>query len=392
VEVEKLIKQGANVNAVDYVNRTALEWAILNPAVYKILLDGGADPNKKDELGKPPLHQAIMYGQPEIVKLLIEAKADLSATNSYGETPLKSAQSFLQSVRPDQKPVMRESVELLTKAGAPVDVVVKGELSKDGVKYVGDLVNGVANGFGKLTVPDGSYYEGQFVNGSFEGLGTFVSADKSKYVGEFKNGTLNGFGTVYFPSGAIGEQGEFKDGKLVKKTNDPATRATPAAPQSNSSANAPTGSITNTSELRNFLQSNFSTLNTSMGTTSFTFSVVENNTNLISHDYWIMVDYDLAFFNDVSISNKISEETRNKVKQELKDHQERIGKAVIAAMPNKKFDGGYYKSWYRYPNLKVDLISYQYYSWNNYDGFLTDGYEKTKPSTFRWAPLIDKQL
>lgn len=397
-KVKDLLKQGANPNYVDALKRTPLEWAIpSNIEVAKALLEGGADPNKKNELGNSPLHLAIMFGSPESVKLLVDAKADLNVTNSNGSTPLEFAKSSVNSVVDKYKPKAKEVLDIISKAQT------KGSISFNGMKYEGDLVNGVPNGKGKFTMSngtkyegevrdgkpdiqgkftmsDGTYYEGQIANGVFEGQGTFVLADNSKYIGEFKNGKPNGIGAIYAPSGIIVQQGEYKDGNLIRSTS-----------LSTGNANSPTssGTITTKSELQTFLDQNFGELNTSMGTTKFSFTIFENSSILTAHDYWIMVKFDSSFFFDVKYSNKISSEMRTKVKQELKDHQERIGRAVVQAMPNKKFDGGYYDSWYKYPNLKIDLQTRKYYSWNNYDGSLIDGYENTKPSTFRWQSLID---
>jgi len=74
-------------------------------------------------------------------------------------------------------------------------------------------------------------------------------------------------------------------------------------------------------------------------------------------------------------------------------HQEKMAKALIEKMPNTKFFGGYYKSWYRYPNLKVDLIARHYYSWVNYDPpSITTEYENAKVTAFTWYPLLDDSL
>ena len=73
-----------------------------------------------------------------------------------------------------------------------------------------------------------------------------------------------------------------------------------------------------------------------------------------------------------------------------------IGETVIKKMPDKKFYGGYYDSWYRYPNLRVDLQTRRYYSWTNYDepNILSNKseYEQTKPSKFRWYDFIDDEF
>ncbi|MDP3879138.1 MAG: hypothetical protein Q8Q07_02380, partial [Dehalococcoidales bacterium] len=151
--------------------------------------------------------------------------------------------------------------------------------------------------------------------------------------------------------------------------------------------------ITSETDLRSFLEQNFATLNTSLGSTSFTFNIDHNTLISIPYDYWIQVDYDSTFFYDLQYSNTISTEMNNKVAEELRAHQEKLAKAVIEKMSNTKFYGGYYKSWYRYPNLKVDLITRHYYSWVNYNppSILTK-YESANVTGFAWYSLIDDSL
>jgi ankyrin repeat protein len=51
----------------------------------------GADPNARDEDGRPPLHQAVLGGSVGLVALLIESGADLGARDKDGFTPLHFA-------------------------------------------------------------------------------------------------------------------------------------------------------------------------------------------------------------------------------------------------------------------------------------------------------------
>ncbi|MBH5319319.1 ankyrin repeat domain-containing protein [Paenibacillus sp. GSMTC-2017] len=403
-KVKELLKQGADPDYVDYLGMTPLEWAIPdNSDVVEALLEGGADPNKKNELGNSPLHLAIIYTNPQAVKLLIDAKADLNVTDAYGITPLDSAKNKINVVDSKYKPEVQEIIDIISKSqnygsirfdgmiyeGDLLDGVPNGKgiyTMDDGSKYEGEIRNGKPDIHGKFTLSDGTYYEGQHVKGVLEGQGTFVMTDKSKYVGQFKNGKFNGFGTMYAPSGSIVMQGEFKDGYLIRAT-------TTSTGNTNNNTNSDlSGTPTTKDELKEYLKNNFGELNTSLGTTKFTFDIYENNTVLFAYDYWIMVKYESSFFYDVKYSNKITSDVRAQVKQELKDHQERIGRAVVQAMPSKKFDGGYYDSWYRYPNIKVDLITRRYFSWNNYEGTIISSYEETKPSSFKWETSIDDEL
>lgn len=95
------------------------------------------------------------------------------------------------------------------------------------------------------------------------------------------------------------------------------------------------------------------------------------------------------------LNNKYTNYEKETLRQQLKEHQEKLAKDIISKMPDKKFYGGYYDSFYRYPNLQMDLQTTYYYSWTNYEvpDFLTkDKYGSAKASTFRWYDLIDDKL
>jgi hypothetical protein len=50
------------------------------------LLDAGADPNTRDEIGSSPLHRAALNGRAEVIKALLDAGADPSARSFFGAT------------------------------------------------------------------------------------------------------------------------------------------------------------------------------------------------------------------------------------------------------------------------------------------------------------------
>lgn len=56
--------------------------------IARILVEGGADPRRKDGEGRSPIHQARSA---EAVKLLVEAGADLDARDKHGQTAVVSA-------------------------------------------------------------------------------------------------------------------------------------------------------------------------------------------------------------------------------------------------------------------------------------------------------------
>lgn len=89
-EVQKLLDEGADVNAKNFGN-TALILAIENghTDIAKLLIDRGANVNETGGLYEfQPLNLAAIYGHTAIVKLLIDRGADVNAKNKYGNTPL----------------------------------------------------------------------------------------------------------------------------------------------------------------------------------------------------------------------------------------------------------------------------------------------------------------
>lgn len=171
--------------------------------------------------------------------------------------------------------------------------------------------------------------------------------------------------------------------------------------QSSTNNNTMPSSITrptNASELKTYLNDNYSVLNTVIGQTEFSFSIIENTSVYSPEDYWIMTDFDFSYFSGAMSSIKYSDEQKNQLKSELKAHQEKLAKDVISLMPDKKMTGGYYTFWYRYPNIKVDLVSRRYFTWTNYEelDILTVPFDKrysmTTPSSFRWYDFIDDEL
>ena len=114
--VLQIIEYGADVNAVDKRNRTALLLSCLNVnscSIVKILLAAGADPIIADDEGFSCLHAAI-YGHcsKETLQALIDHGADIDAKKEDGTNALLSACTKGQS----------ESVRFLLEAGADVNI------------------------------------------------------------------------------------------------------------------------------------------------------------------------------------------------------------------------------------------------------------------------------
>jgi ankyrin repeat protein len=57
----------------------------------RLLLNRGADPNRRNGRGESPLHCAAMSGDNEVVELLLDHGADIKARDGEGWTPLHAA-------------------------------------------------------------------------------------------------------------------------------------------------------------------------------------------------------------------------------------------------------------------------------------------------------------
>ncbi|MCY4324830.1 MAG: ankyrin repeat domain-containing protein, partial [Betaproteobacteria bacterium] len=61
----------------------------VEPRVFELLLDAGADINSRTNYGITPLHwAALSNSEPAIIELLLTAGADPTLTNDGGDTPL----------------------------------------------------------------------------------------------------------------------------------------------------------------------------------------------------------------------------------------------------------------------------------------------------------------
>ena len=88
--VRILLDAGAEVNKKDRTGSTALMMAAArgHRDVAKMLLDCGADPNQSCDWGKAPLHCIPLYPYNNVVKLLLEYGADPNKVDNRGNTPM----------------------------------------------------------------------------------------------------------------------------------------------------------------------------------------------------------------------------------------------------------------------------------------------------------------
>ena len=106
-----LLDGGAEVNAKNAFDVTALHWCAGDLAKVRLLLAKGADINARSKQGRTPLIVAAAYdGNLEVVKLLIEKGADMAAKDGSGTTPLLAATDVNDT----------ETVKFLVARGADV--------------------------------------------------------------------------------------------------------------------------------------------------------------------------------------------------------------------------------------------------------------------------------
>ncbi len=97
-QINRLIRQGAQVNAANSSGETALHAAASagNTATAQALLQQGANINAQTINGWTPLHTAARFGRANVASLLLTRGAQRNALNSDGKTPLQLARQANQ--------------------------------------------------------------------------------------------------------------------------------------------------------------------------------------------------------------------------------------------------------------------------------------------------------
>ena len=83
-------------------------------------------------------------------------------------------------------------------------------------KYIGQVVNGLAEGKGIEYWNNGDRYEGDFRNGKKEGKGIYYYKSGSRYEGDWRNDKQEGKGIYYFHNGDRA-MGDFYNGNPIGK-------------------------------------------------------------------------------------------------------------------------------------------------------------------------------
>ena len=147
--------------------------------------------------------------------------------------------------------------------------------------------------------------------------------------------------------------------------------------------------FTTASGIESYLAENYSSVITSAGELDFNFMVLKGNERA-SYDFNILVKYDwLQMFEVASVFGNYSDKHKEEAKQQLKDFMKKIADDLISKTNNKKLEGCYYYSAYRYPNLRMDFYTENYCNWTNYDWASIPS--EVSPSSFRWRTSLDKE-
>lgn len=133
--MQALIAGGADVNAKNAFDATALLWSASDIGKVRLLVAHGADVNARSKPGRTPLIVAAAHdGASEIVKLLLDKGADASARDSSGSTALLAAADANDTA----------SVRLLVEKG--VDVNARGSAINLGVNGQTALMSAAGHG------------------------------------------------------------------------------------------------------------------------------------------------------------------------------------------------------------------------------------------------------
>lgn len=149
--------------------------------------------------------------------------------------------------------------------------------------------------------------------------------------------------------------------------------------------------LTEVEKFEKELSSKFKQVDIGIDTWNLSFEVNKNTSDISRYDFWIQVDWGTVNVSPYDLAHSISytQEQKDFAISKLKNVQIEIFEYVIAKYPTKKFWGGFYDSWYKYPSIREGLTSIKFLTWKNFEDKLGYDYYQAKQTDFYWDNSID---
>lgn len=138
-------------------------------------------------------------------------------------------------------------------------------------------------------------------------------------------------------------------------------------------------------------------VSTPCGDVKLTFTYHENTYSIMAFDYDINTEWDGLSLYDVAYSVQYTESQKTETKKILKRIQENVAMDVFQYLPGKKVQGGYHMGFYKYPHIRVDYVSIDFLSWQNYTELswldpassVDRTYQNSKVDQLHWNKYLD---
>ena len=130
IQQDVIVPPGTNVNSKKYRNgvRRLLSSLKRSTECISLLIQAGADVNRRDNNGRTALIRAAEQYNPRSIDLLLQAGADVNTAANYGNTPLMEA-----TISGRLFTVNLRCMKLLLKVGARVNIT--NEVGQNATKY-----------------------------------------------------------------------------------------------------------------------------------------------------------------------------------------------------------------------------------------------------------------
>lgn len=151
--------------------------------------------------------------------------------------------------------------------------------------------------------------------------------------------------------------------------------------------------ITTAEDLSNYLNTNYSELDTVVGKWEMKFTYSGSpTTKLRLVTSWrggspYTLHYDDDQLESLDYGRAITNEEAAIARKQLRDFQQEVAAIAMSIFPNAIIEGGYYEGGFKYPNLQIGYWSIPFLSWKNYYG---DAYDTNNTyRKFHWNPKND---